>query len=131
MPDPQRIEAILNYPAPKNRKQLRRFLGVCGFISGSSLVTQAMLRNSLYYCKRRTNWDGLQSFNQLLRHYALKFAHSIHLIHPDDNLPYTIHTDASGMAEAAVLMQIKEGGDTRSVNCIASTNAGRTTVFYL
>jgi hypothetical protein len=31
MPDPQRIEAILNYPAPRNHKQLRRFLGVCGF----------------------------------------------------------------------------------------------------
>jgi len=27
MPDPQRIEVILNYPAPRNQKQLRRFLG--------------------------------------------------------------------------------------------------------
>ena len=31
MPDPQRIEAILNYLAPRNQKQLRRFLGVCSF----------------------------------------------------------------------------------------------------
>jgi len=31
MPNPQRIEAILNYPAPRNQKQLRRFLGVCSF----------------------------------------------------------------------------------------------------
>jgi hypothetical protein len=31
MPDPQQIEAILNYPAPRKQKQLRRFLGVCGF----------------------------------------------------------------------------------------------------
>jgi hypothetical protein len=31
MPDPQRIEAVLNYPAPRNQKQLRRFLGVCDF----------------------------------------------------------------------------------------------------
>jgi len=31
MHDPQQMEAILNYPAPRNQKQLRRFLGVCGF----------------------------------------------------------------------------------------------------
>ena len=31
MPDPQQIEPILNYLAPRNQKQLRRFLGVCGF----------------------------------------------------------------------------------------------------
>jgi hypothetical protein len=27
-PDPHRIEAILNYPAPRNQKQLKKFLGV-------------------------------------------------------------------------------------------------------
>ena len=31
VPDPQGIEAVLNYPAPRNQKQLRRYLGVCGF----------------------------------------------------------------------------------------------------
>jgi hypothetical protein len=45
-----------------------------------------------------------------------KFAHTIHLIHPDDNLPYIIHTDASWKAVAAVLMQTKEGGETRIVS---------------
>jgi len=29
--DPQRIAAILSYPAPRNQKQLRQFLGTCGF----------------------------------------------------------------------------------------------------
>ena len=31
IPDPQRIEAILNYSAPRNHKELRRFLGVYDF----------------------------------------------------------------------------------------------------
>jgi hypothetical protein len=30
-PDPKRIEAILNYPRPRNPKQLKQFLGVCNF----------------------------------------------------------------------------------------------------
>jgi hypothetical protein len=29
--DPQRIAAILSYPAPRNQKELRQFLGNCGF----------------------------------------------------------------------------------------------------
>jgi hypothetical protein len=29
--DAQRIAAILSYPAPRNQKQLRQFLGICGF----------------------------------------------------------------------------------------------------
>ena len=44
------------------------------------------------------------------------FAHSIDLIHPDDDLPYIIHTDTSGKAVAAVLMQTKEDGEIRIVS---------------
>jgi hypothetical protein len=29
--DPARVEAILNYPPPRNQKQLRQFLGTCNF----------------------------------------------------------------------------------------------------
>jgi hypothetical protein len=32
-PGPQRIDAILKYPAPRNKKQLRLFLGTCNFHS--------------------------------------------------------------------------------------------------
>jgi hypothetical protein len=31
--DPERVEAILRYPAPRNCKQLRHFLGICNFHS--------------------------------------------------------------------------------------------------
>jgi hypothetical protein len=31
--DPNRVQSILNYPAPRNAKQLRQFLGACNFHS--------------------------------------------------------------------------------------------------
>jgi hypothetical protein len=31
--DPDRIQAILHYPAPRNSKQLKQFLGTCNFHS--------------------------------------------------------------------------------------------------
>jgi hypothetical protein len=55
----------------------------------------------------------MQSAFETLRE---RLAHSIHLIHPDDNLPYIIHNDASGKAIAAVLNQTKEDGETRIVS---------------
>ena len=55
----------------------------------------------------------MQSAFETLRE---RFAHSIHLVHPDDNLPYIIHTVASGKAVAAVLMQTNENGETRIVS---------------
>jgi hypothetical protein len=30
-PDPRRIEAVLSYPAPRNQRQLRQFLGTCNY----------------------------------------------------------------------------------------------------
>ena len=54
----------------------------------------------------------MQSAFETLRE---RFAHSIHLVHPDDSLPYVIHNDASGKAVAAVLMQTQENGETRIV----------------
>jgi len=55
----------------------------------------------------------MQSAFETLRE---RFAHSIHLIHPDDNLPCVIHTETSGTTIAAVLMQTKEDGETRIVS---------------
>ena len=55
----------------------------------------------------------MQSAFETLRE---RFAHSIHLIHLDDNLPYIIHTEASGKAVAAVLMQTKDDDETRIVS---------------
>jgi hypothetical protein len=34
--DPDRLQAILHYPAPRNSNQLRPFLGTCNFIADSS-----------------------------------------------------------------------------------------------
>ena len=59
----------------------------------------------------------MQSAFETLRE---RFAHRLHLIQPDDNLPYIIHTDASGEAVAAVLMQTKEDGETRIVSTASS-----------
>ena len=128
MPDQQRIEAILKYSAPRNQKQLRRFLGVCCFhqrfiINYASYVAPLLV---LLQKHRKWKWSNkMQSFFETLRE---RFAHSIHLVHPNVNLPYIIHTEGrSGSLDA----DPREWRNPNSVNSIACANTGRTTVFHL
>jgi hypothetical protein len=116
MPDPQRIEAILNSPAPKNQKQLRRFLGVCGFHQRFVINYASYIAPLLALLQKQNRWRWSAEMQSAFGTLREKFAHSIHLIHPDDNLPYTVHTEARGKAVAAVLMQVKEDGETRIVS---------------
>ena len=67
--DPQRIAAILSYPAPRNQKELRQFLGTCGilhkfvinypdFVAPLSpmLKTELNGNGQLYYRRRLKNY---------------------------------------------------------------------------
>jgi hypothetical protein len=116
MPDPQRIEPILNYPAPSNQKQLRRFLGVCGFRQWFIINYASYVEPLLVLLQKQRKWKWSSEMQSVFETLRERFAHSIHLIQPDDNLPYIIDTDASGKAVVAVLMQAKEDGETRIVS---------------
>jgi hypothetical protein len=51
-------------------------------------------------------------FEELCTH----FANSIHLIHPNDELPYSIYTDASKFTIGAPFTQTDENGETYIVS---------------
>ena len=114
--DPQRIAAILSYPASRNQKQLRQFLGTCGFhnkfvINYADFV--APLRPML---KKGVKWNWTAHLQQAFEELRAQFATSIHLIHPNDELPYIIFTDASKFAIGALLMPTGENGETYIVS---------------
>ena len=104
-PCPKRIEAILSYPTPKNQKHLRQLLGVCiyhlRFIKGYDDFAEN---------GKKGKWTlELQRAFENLR---VKFVDSIHLVHPNMSLPYTINTDVSGQAIGVVLIQPIGEGET-------------------
>jgi hypothetical protein len=51
-----------------------------------------------------------------MAHVRTQSANSIHLIHPNDELPYSIYTDTSKFAVRAILMQTDENGETHIVS---------------
>jgi hypothetical protein len=108
--DPDRIEAILRYPVPRNQKQLRKFLGVCNFHQQFILNYASYVEPLLVLLRKGNKWSWSKALQNAFEILRAKFAESIHLVHPDENKGYIIHTDASGRAIAGVLLQKDDDG---------------------
>jgi hypothetical protein len=115
--DPQHIEAILNYPAPKNHKQLRKFLGTCNYHHRFIINYAEYIASLLKLLKKGSKWQWCEDMQRAFGSLRRQFAHIIHLVQPNDELPYVINTDASSRAIGAVLSQM----DAEDNVCIVST----------
>ncbi|MEI6371517.1 MAG: reverse transcriptase domain-containing protein [Nostocales cyanobacterium ELA608] len=109
-----KIEAIQQWPQPKNLKELRAFLGLAGyyrrFVKGYSdiaLPLSDLIRTSLG-SRFSDHWSTAQ--DQAFSKLKQALAHTPVLDLPDPQLPYVIHCDASGYAVGAVLQQDKGTG---------------------
>jgi hypothetical protein len=103
--DPQKIQAIVEWSAPKSVPELRSFLGLANyyrrFIEGYSKKTTPL--SDLLKKNRRWEWmvDCQQAFEKLKT--AVASAPVLGL--PDFEKPFEVHTDASDRAIGGVLVQ--------------------------
>lgn len=110
--DPVKLECIRTYPIPKNSKQVKAFIGLCGyyrrFIKDFSTIA-APLTKLTGSRKGISNFswssEAEDSFKKLKK--ALTSAPVINC--PDFSLPFTIHCDASNVGVGGVLTQIFDG----------------------
>ena len=102
--DPQKIEAILNWPTPRSVKELRCFLGLAGYYR-KFIRRYAWIRKPLTQLLKKGgfNWseDSQVSFEQL----KSALSSTVVLALPDFSQPFVIETDASQGGIGAVLMQ--------------------------
>jgi len=107
--DPEKTRPILEYPAPRNIKQLRRFLGMSSwyrrFIPQFATLSEPLTR--LLKKGKRWEWGGEQvrAFDQIREHLMTAPTLSC----PDFEVPFTLQTDASSVGLGAVLTQTIEG----------------------
>lgn len=110
--DPEKIEAIVNYPTPKNRKEVRRFLGTASwyrrFIPNFSTLTSPL--NKLTSQSKNAP-PFLWSKEAEVAFNALKecLVSTPILSCPDYSEPFEVHTDASDVGIGAVLTQTLGG----------------------
>jgi hypothetical protein len=107
--NPRKAAAIVEWPVPETLKQVQSFLGTCNFwqkfIRGFSSITRPLhdlVRKDIPF-----EWteERQQAFDAL-RH-AITMAPVLKT--PQEDLPYLVETDASGVALGAVLSQQHKG----------------------
>jgi transposase InsO family protein len=113
-PDPEKVSAIVNYPPPRNVREIRRFLGMTGWYQRfiKNYAELACPLTSLLKTDVKFHWssEASNSFN-LLRNCLIS---APILTTPNFSEPFTIQCDASDRAIGAVLTQ-GVGDDERVV----------------
>lgn len=115
-PDPEKVSAIVNFPVPSSVKQVRRFMGMCGYY-GKFIENYSALSSSLTdLIKKRGKFvfppEALTSFEQLKSALIREPV----LVHPDFEKPFFIHCDASRYGVGACLMQKDFEGNDRAIS---------------
>lgn len=110
-PDPAKVKAVMNFPIPKNPKNIKQFLGIAGyyrrFIPNFSKIAKPL--TDLLKKDRKFEWTVKQTEafdilrNSLCSEPILQY--------PDFSKPFILTTDASGYAVGGVLSQGTIGKD--------------------
>lgn len=115
------VKAIQDYPSPKTKKQLRSFLGTCGwlreFIPHASIVLAPL---HAITCRKPFKWTSEDDV--LLQAAKEAFSSPEPLYRPDNNKPFFLQTDASGVGLGASLYQMDEDKRLIIANISASLN---------
>lgn len=114
-PDPGKIDAITDFPIPRTVKQIRRFLGMCGwyhrYISGFADIAAPM--TDLIKKQARFEWtkEAQSAFEKLKESLTTAPV----LSHPDFKRPFIIQCDASRNGVGGVLYQLDDDGNERPI----------------
>ena len=108
-PRQKKVEALLAYPAPQNKKQLQSFLGLAGYYRKfvpnyahiSSVLSDLLKKGSRFVWTQEADSAFLDLKSRLATQPVLR--------PPDYTLPFCLSVDASDLAVGATLFQMVDG----------------------
>lgn len=107
--DPEKINAVRNWPVPQNKKQIRSFLGFCSyyrkFIKGFSSIAKPLYNLTKNASRFEWTTQCQETFNSLKQ----VLTSSSVLSFPKENGMFILDTDASNLGIGAVLSQEQNG----------------------
>ncbi len=109
-PDPKKVDAVKRYPAPKNPKEVRQFLGLTSYYR-RFIKSYACIAEPLYWLtKKAAKFLWTESCQSAFKALVDKIVSAPILIFPDFSKPFLLQTDASGIGIGAVLSQSGQDG---------------------
>ncbi|XP_037827126.1 uncharacterized protein LOC119615120, partial [Lucilia sericata] len=113
--DPEKISAIINWPTPKNLKQVRGFLGLAGwyrrFIVNFS--SEVFPITEVLSTKKKFVWT--EAAHQAFHRIKMLLTTAPVLSNPNFAKKFFLHCDASDYGIGAVLVQLDEEGNEKPI----------------
>ena len=104
--DPQKVKALTEMPAPKNKKELQSFLGVINYLGKFSPGTAEVGNPLQNLTSSRMLWTWNASYQQLFNRAKSLIKVETCMKFYDDTKPLYLETDASDVGLGAVLPQL-------------------------
>jgi len=115
--NPDSLKKIVETAVPKNKKQLKSFLGLASwyrqFIPQFATITDVLYK--LLSTKTKFKW--LQEHQHSFEEVKKKMSDQHLLVHPDFTKPFVVRTDASNVGVGAVLCQRSDDGTDSIITC--------------
>ena len=112
-PDPEKVRAVKDFPTRKDVKSILSFVGLCSYYRKFIPNFAEVARPLTKLTKSETPFIWNTEEETSLRTLKEALTKATVLSHPDYELPMKIHPDASNYGIGAVLIQKKDGKETR------------------
>lgn len=113
--DPEKIESITGFPAPRKIKDLRAFLGLTGYYRRFIPEYAKTIEPLLELLRKNTKWRWTENHDRVMDDIKKLFLKNVHVYHPTKEGKYVLNCDASDYAIGGVLYQIDSNGEHRII----------------
>ena len=104
-PIPKKVEAIHNMKAPRNKHEVRRFIGMINFYHDMWLRRSHILAPLTALCSKTVKWQWTTLEQSSFDTIKKIITRETLLSYPDFTQPFDIHTDASKVQLGSVISQ--------------------------
>ena len=114
-----KVEAIQKSPPLQNAKDVRSFLGLCGFYQKFIKNYSHLVASLTDLLKKDAIWKWEQPQIDSFENLKKAMCRTCELAYPDTAKPFVVHLDASQVALGATLSQETPSGELRLITCIS------------
>lgn len=118
--DPSKLQAIREFPQPRNKKELQSFIGFCNFYRKFSCHHASNISPLIELIKKDCPWrfgyEELKLFHAVRDSFTERY-----LSHPHFDQCFYLQTDASKVGLGAELFQISTDGERRTISFASRT----------
>jgi hypothetical protein len=118
-PQKKKLQAITDWPTPKDVTDVRSFIGLCGFYRKFIKAYATLVTPLTDLLKKDKTFSWTTSCKRSFESLKQAFIDSTILAFPDPNKTYFLYTDASDKAIGATLNQTDDEGNLRLLACFS------------